>query len=151
MVRGWVTLKKPFSETLITECHCSARHAGENRVGVDAGVVDQNLDGAFFEQGFERRFGGGAVGDIEGDGLGTATVGNDCADDGRGFVQAAIGVDDDVMAVSRQTPADCRADAAAAASNQGTFHEWVSLRAVASSMTAARPSSRQRPAWLSEN
>jgi hypothetical protein len=51
------------------------RHAGENRVGVDAGVVDQNLDGAFFEQGFERGFGGGAVGDVEGDGLGTAAVG----------------------------------------------------------------------------
>ena len=127
------------------------RHTGENRVGVDAGVVDQNLDGAFFEQGFERRFRGGAVGDVEGDGLGAAASTDDFSDYRCRLVQAAIGVDDDVMAVSGQTPADCCADAAAAAGNQGAFHERVSLRAAASSMTAARPSSRQRPAWLSEN
>src|SRR6185369_15457004 len=127
------------------------RHPGEHRIGVNAGVVDQNLDRSGFEQPFEGHGGGGPFGDIEGDRFATAAGGYDRGDYRLSLGQAAIGVDDDMVAVGGQAPADRGADAAAAAGDQGAFHERGSLRASASSTTAARPSSRQRPAWLSEN
>jgi hypothetical protein len=44
---GWVTLKKPFSETSRT-LPLLAAHAGKDGIGMDAGVVDQDLDAAGF-------------------------------------------------------------------------------------------------------
>ena len=81
---------------------------------MDAGVVDQDLYGARFEQDFECAGRCAAVGDVKGDSFGTAACADDIADDGGCFFQAAVGMDDDVVAVSGEAFADRRTDAAAA-------------------------------------
>ena len=73
------------------------------------------------------------------------------------FTRWDLRADFERLVVGGQSLADGRADAAAAAGDEGAFH-GASVFAVfgrstvaASRMTAARPSSRQRPAWLTEN
>ena len=96
-------------------------HAGKHRVGVDAGVIDENLDRAGFQQFFQCGGGGRSLGDVEGDSLGTAAGSDDVGDDRFRLFDAAVGMDDDVMAVGGQAAADRRADAAAAAGDEGAF------------------------------
>ena len=118
---------------------------------MDAGVVDQDLDRASGEEFRQRRRGRLAFGDVENDRFGTAAAGENFADDRLGLGAAAVGVHDHVAAVGGQAAADRRADAAATARNQRPLHcRPCTLTVAASRTTAARPSTRQRPAWLTE-
>ena len=91
----------------------------------------------------------GAVGNVEGDRLGAAAGCLNVGDDSGRAIEATVGMDDDVVAIGGQALADRGADAAAAAGDEGAFHDELSFSA--SRMTAARPSTRQRQPWLTVN
>ena len=107
---GCVTLKKPSTETSMTRCHCSAPHGRKDGVVMQAGVVDDDLDRAAFEQLLAGRARGGVIGDVERHRLGAAAGADDALDDRLGGVDARVGVGDDVQAVAAEALGDRLAD-----------------------------------------
>ena len=73
-----------------------AGHGGKDRVGIDAGIVDQDLDRAGGDEVRQRRRGRFAFGDVENDRFDGAAAGDDLADDSRGLIAVAVDVYDDV-------------------------------------------------------
>ena len=90
---------------------------------MDAGVIDQNLDRPCFEQLVQDGRRCSTLGDIKGNGFSAATNGGDQVDHRLRLFRAAVGMDDDMMAVSGKALADRSANAAAAAGDKGSFHE----------------------------
>ncbi len=64
-----------------------------------AGVVDDDLRGAGFEDGGEGGFGGGGVADVAGEGFGGEARADDLGGEGLGAGETGMGVDQDVVAV----------------------------------------------------
>jgi hypothetical protein len=150
---GWVTLKKPFSETSMTLRHCASRRAGKGGVVVDAGVVDHDLDRARGQQPFAGGLRRGPIGHVEGDRLGAAAIGDDPRRDRLGGLEPGVGMNDDMGAVARQALGDRLADAAAGAGDEGAAAEGRLLvhPATASSTTARRPAAISRPSCATTN
>ncbi len=90
---------------------------------MDAGVVDDDLDRARRQQALAGGLRRGAIGDVEGDRLGAAALGDDSPGDRLGGLEPGVGMDDDVRAVARQPLGDRLADAAAGAGDQGAPSE----------------------------
>ena len=64
---------------------------------------------------------GSAIGDVEGDGFGTATASTDFVGQRLGSGQALVGVNDHMQAVTGQLQRDRPADAAAGAGDERSF------------------------------
>ena len=97
-------------------------HAGEWGVIVNTGVVDQHLDWPGGKQLGERRTTRLRVGDIKGHGFGRTAGSANFTRHNLRLLLVAVGVDDHMQTVTCQTPANGRADAAAAAGDQGALH-----------------------------
>ena len=103
------------------------RHAMEDAVAQDAGVVDDAIDAAeLLDRGLDHTFGAGRIGDAVGAGDGAPARGADLADHGFGrpgvdalaFGRAAQIVDHDRRPLVGGKPRDIAADAATSARHQ---------------------------------
>ncbi len=126
-------------------------HPGKHGVIMDAGVVDQDLNGRFLEQRFEHRPRRRAIGHIEGDAARLCAGRYDLAHQFRGGVGISIGVHVDEVARRRKTSADGRAEPAAAAGHQGAYLAHEPDARSASRTTVARPSRSAEPSQARTN
>src|SRR6478609_7750231 len=116
-----------------------ALHAGESGVIMHAGVVHEDLDRSRLEHRFERREGCPCIDDVESH-RAAVDVGRELP----GGFEVAVSVHYHLEAVSRKTPADRRADRAAAAGDErAPSHRG--------NTTATRPSTSRRPADATSN
>ena len=119
MTSGWVTLKKPFTETSMTRCHCSARMPGKTASSWMPALLTTIWIAPPSSRRSQAARAASRVGDVEGDRLGAAAGGDDPRDDGVGAVEAGVGVRDHVRAVAAEPLGDRLADAAAGAGDEG--------------------------------
>jgi len=94
---------------------------------MDAGVVDQHLNGALFQDCGERPGGGVGIGDVETDCLGGASRAVDCLYFMVRPVQVAIGVHHHMQPVCRELPADGCTNGATSPGHQCSFHLSASI------------------------
>jgi len=119
-------------------------HSRKDRVVVDAGVVDQDLDGSFLEKLLESRARRVSVGQIELDGARLAAGTDDVGGYRLGGGHSAMCVHIDEVALGAQGSANGAADASTAAGDQRAGRDFIHIlcRLPASSTTEARPLSK---------
>ena len=121
---------------------------------MDAGIIDDNLDGLVLNQRPKYGNGRGTIGYIECNRLGTAAGSVDFLHQLPRFFDAMMRMDINVASVGSEAAADGSANIAAATRDQSSFHRVfpeVKAKAAASRMTAARPVTSTRPAVLTLN
>ena len=129
-------------------------HAGEHGVVMDACIVDQNLDRLVFDEGGQHIGYRCAVSHIKYQHLRTTPIFTNGIGQRLCGLLSTIGMNINMAAIGSKTVANGRANAAAAAGNQGIFHgasPEMGVSRSALSTTAARPSSSRCPAALMLN
>ena len=114
-------------------------HPGQNGIVVQAGIVDQNLNGPGREHGFQRVPGFSRIGDVEAHRLRRAASFPDIHRDASRAPELAMRMHIDMMPRRREGAGDRAADRAAAAGHQRAAHTPPENR------TVARPLSNSVP------
>ena len=73
-VSGWVTLKKPFSDTSITRCHCASCMPGNTASSWMPALLTTTWIGPSASSASSAAGRRGRIRDVEGDGLGLAAL-----------------------------------------------------------------------------
>ena len=128
---GWVTLKKPLSETSDHAGPLLRPHPRHHRVIMDARIVDEDLDRAGGQNSLHGS--GRLVGprEVETQSFRAATMRDDFVSETLRALQLPVGMQIDVMSGRREIGRDGGADAAARAGNECALHAGASNRTVA--------------------
>ena len=157
MTSGCVTLKKPFSETSMTRCHCSARMPGKTASSWTPALLTTIWTGPPSSRRSQALRAASRVGDVEGDRFGAAAGADDPRDDGVRAGAVGVRVGDHVRAVAAEPLGDRLADAAARAGDEGALADGSGGDVIArcarpaSRTTATRPEASSRPSWRTTN